>query len=311
MVTIVNLRESHPTRPRHYIVTLGVFSFLLVCLCAFLTIGFAYFPALFEFLNNYEITFMGTKSTLFSFSESIFVPFACFFLLLIPFFTLANMANHRAIYWILMPFALILFFCYLACQVFVTFPTLYDYISIENFSSIVSNAFFYIRLAYMGILLLGSFLAILYCATPCIKYKEIYQLRTARIYDAKEKHNKDEIKRIKKDFYRYYKERKFNELLALLYDESGLEADAPMAEGAMYMLLGQVQRAERTIREAEFRYLYDQGDYALIRYLHARNMADAKTSDVGERKSQEDKALREYIARKMAKAEAEKKMNQK
>ncbi len=237
MVTIEMVKRSLPSRPRKAVVFWAFVAFVIGAAGFAFWLALKFVPTLLPNLADTKWTMMQTEYDLRSFLVDWAMPMGMLVFFFVAWVLAQVITNYRLFYLLFaLPSTIVAIALVLAGIVLIITPV-HSYI--PNSTTIlkwVRLGYTYGAMGYAGLLLLFSFIALFYNHTYPPKYGRIYHLKKARIRLSK---SGSERRRVKKDFYKFYKKGKCKELIGLLVEpylekESTLEL---IPEAIYYMKL--------------------------------------------------------------------------
>ncbi len=291
MVSIENLEESQPTRPRHWIPVYCAIVFLICLLvdglytvCA-LNLG-AFSDSLFNALPNIQLV-VGT--TTFGKAQVwliLLLPLAMLIVNLFALIGAIRMATYRKVYWWYAVWAVL---GYLAMVFLVLFEELFTFVPFvtnllkglipANIVNLLLTLFTYGNIGYSALLLIAMFFGLFYCVNYPAKYERIYALRKRHL---KALRTSDERIAYRKRFYNDYRRGKWISMMLDLHAES-LKAGqvARMDEDAYDFLVYYSCLCDSTVKKAVFDEYARNGRYFECRALYHEILAKAEAVEGG------------------------------
>ncbi|MCR5348711.1 MAG: hypothetical protein K6E59_03805 [Bacilli bacterium] len=290
MVTIDVLKESQPSRPRHWIPVFAFLAFLIsavvgVVYMALVIPGVPFFESIVAMFPAMSIELNGKSFELVFLLKILFFPAGIFLLFLIFTIVAVRICIYRHAYWWLGAFML---------TAIIVQPLLTGFWALYYLVPNMDTTLAGIPAQVMGILLqvhgymnfgipflhtLFWLLCMLYNVTYPLKYSEIYDLRSARLAACG---NSDERIEYKNRFYNDYKKGNWISMMLDLHFESlDPKSTKPMREDAFEFLIYYANICDSNVNEAIFKQYASQGRYYECRTLFHDALKKSESIDKG------------------------------
>ena len=291
MVSIENLEESQPTRPRHWIPVYCAIVLLLClavdglyALCA-LNLG-EISDSIYGLLPNLEIVMGDIVFGKDQIWLILFLPLGSYFINLFALIVACRMAHFRKAYWWYAIWVLLLYialgFLTLAWELFTFVPFISDNLKkflAPDVINILWMVFVYGHLGVSALLLIALIFGLFYCVNYPAKYERIYELRRRHL---KALRTCDEKIAYKKRFYNDYKRGKWISMMLDLHAES-LKAGqvSRLDEDAYDFLVYYSCLCDSNVKKAVFDEYARNGRYFECRALYHEIKAKSDAIDAG------------------------------
>lgn len=266
MVTVEVIRKSHKSRPRKAVVFWAFIGFLLAAGGLAFLLALKYVPTFLANLSEQTFNLMGVERDWRSFLIDFVLPAGQIITCFVAAVLCGAVASYRAFYLLFSIPSGFLIFAIIVTGLFNFLTPIHQFIpQIDMILKYTKPVFEYCAIGFGGLMTFFCFIALFYNHTYPLKYGRIYHLRKTRLRLAK---SGEERHRVRRDFYKFYKECKAKELIGLLV-EPYLPVDSELElipEAFYYMKLnggdanGEIKgyelEAARHTSEAEARAVY-------------------------------------------------------
>lgn len=237
MVTIEMVKRSLPSRPRKAVVFWAFVAFIIGAAGLGFWLAMKFVPTFLAQLSETKWTMMQVDYDLRSFLVDWAMPMGMLVFFFVAWVLAQVITNYRLFYLLFALPSTLIAIALVLCGIVLIITPIHQYIpNSATILKFVRMGYTYGAMGYGGLLLLFSIIALFYNHTYPPKYGRIYHLKKARIRLSKDG---AERRRVKKQFYTFYKKGKCKELIGLLVEpylekESTLEL---IPEAIYYMKL--------------------------------------------------------------------------
>ena len=238
-------------------------------------------PSFMASWNDIKWTMMGNEYVLRPFLVDLALPVGQLVTCFVAWVLCNVITNYRLFYLLFSLPATIVAFVLVLLFVALLITPIHQYIpQKDRILPIAEKAYFYGCIGYAAFMLLFSFIALFYNHTYPLKYGRLYHLRKARIRLSK---SWSERGRVRREFYSFYKKRKYKELIGLLV-EPYLPVDSTLElipEAIYYMKLN-AGDANSEIKAVEIDQALESGGALAARLVYQRALEELALARQGD-----------------------------